>query len=58
MRLDEEWDEEQPEDVLTRKCSSRSQMRRRKARNYESYERGEIQNERVDTECKTESGIY
>ena len=58
MRLDEEWDEEQPEDVLTRKCSGRNQMRRRKARTYESYERGETQNERADIECKTESGIY
>ena len=58
MRLDEEWNEEQPEDVLARKCSSRNQMRRRKAKNYESYERGETQNERVDTECKAESWIY
>lgn len=62
MRLNEEWGEDicmdRPEDVIIRESSSRTQMRQRKARNYESYERGETQNERADTECKTESWIY
>lgn len=46
------------EAIIWKEVRELNEMHRRKAKNYEAYERGETQNERADTECKTESGIY
>lgn len=64
MRLDGDWDDggymdwADREAIIRKDVRELNEMHRRKAKNYEAYERGETQNERADTECKTESGIY